>query len=105
MYKTIIDALPGVEYVELPEKDKCCGAGGGVRASQKDLSYTIRRRKLDNINKSGADIVLAACPFCELQIDEGLRDPEEGVFKARAITPQSYIVMMFKDVAKEVASL
>jgi fumarate reductase (CoM/CoB) subunit B len=83
--------------------DKCCGAGGGVRASQKDLSYKIRKEKLEAINESKADIVLAACPFCELHIDEGLR--EEVKSGTRAITPQSFIAMMFKDIGEEVAKL
>ena len=49
-----------------------------MRASQKDLSYSIRERKIKRLLKTEADIVLAACPFCELQIDEGLRKTEDS---------------------------
>jgi fumarate reductase (CoM/CoB) subunit B len=103
LHKKIVEAFPKWEYIDLPSADECCGAGGGVRASQKPLSYQIRARKLENIMESGADIVLAACPFCELQIDEGLRETENT--NARAITPQALIMMQFKELAKEVTDL
>jgi fumarate reductase (CoM/CoB) subunit B len=103
IHETIVKAFPNLEYVEMEDPDRCCGAGGGVRASQKELSYKIRDRKLDCVIDTEADIVLAACPFCELQIDEGLRaDQRTG---ARAITPQSLIAMFFKDIGQEVAKL
>lgn len=103
LHETIIREFPNWEYIEMPDAEACCGAGGGVRASQKPLSFSIRERKLENINLIGADIVLAACPFCELQIDEGCRESETS--KARGITPQSLIMMQFKDVATEVSKL
>ncbi len=103
LHKVIVEAFPEWEYIEMPSADECCGAGGGVRASQKPLSFQIRERKIENIITTGADIVLAACPFCELQIDEGLRESEN--IKARAITPQSLIMMQFKSLAQEVGRL
>ena len=102
-HKKIVEAFPKWEWIELNNADECCGAGGGVRASQKPLSFQIRERKIENIIDSGADIVLAACPFCELQIDEGLRELEKT--KARSITPQSLIMMQFKNLSKEVGAL
>jgi fumarate reductase (CoM/CoB) subunit B len=103
IHETIVNALPNQTWVECDEHDRCCGAGGGVRASQKDLSYAIRARKIKRLRKTDADIVLAACPFCELQIDEGLRKEEDC--SMRSITPQSYLAMMFKDVYEGVDSL
>jgi fumarate reductase (CoM/CoB) subunit B len=103
MHETIVNSLPNQTWVECEEHDRCCGAGGGVRASQKDLSYSIRARKIKRLKRTKADIVLAACPFCELQIDEGLR--KEPDCSMRAITPQSYLSMMFKDVYEGVDAL
>jgi Fe-S oxidoreductase len=102
-HQKIVEAFPKWEWVELPDADECCGAGGGVRASQKPLSFQIRERKLEKIKDSEVDIILAACPFCELQIDEGLRESEDAT--ARAITPQALIMMQFKDLPKEVTGL
>ncbi len=108
MYKTIVESMPGWTWVQMEEADRCCGAGGGVRASQKDLSFQIRERKMEYIKNADVDLCLAACPFCELQIDEGLReinDEEAGINYGRAITPQSLIATMFRDVGKEVDAL
>jgi fumarate reductase (CoM/CoB) subunit B len=103
VHEKIVTSLPNQTWVECEEHDRCCGAGGGVRASQKDLSYQILQRKVKKLLKTKADIVLAACPFCELQIDEGLRKTEGC--SMRAITPQSYLAMMFKDVYEGVDAL
>jgi fumarate reductase (CoM/CoB) subunit B len=103
MHETIVNALPNQTWVECEEHNRCCGAGGGVRASQKDLSYAILQRKVKKLLKTEADIVLAACPFCELQVDEGLRKTEGC--NMRSITPQSYLAMMFKDVYEGVDAL
>jgi Fe-S oxidoreductase len=103
LHEKIVSAFPKWEYVELPNADECCGAGGGVRASQKPLSFQIRARKIENVINSGADVILAACPFCELQIDEGLRETENS--KARAITPQALIMMQFKTLSQEVQNI
>ncbi len=108
IYRTICDAFPMLEYVEMPEKDSCCGAGGGVRASQKDLSYKIRERKLRHIERVDPHICMAACPFCELQIDEGLRglqEEYEDACAARALTPQGMIAVMFTDLDQSLMQL
>ena len=67
----LLKILPGVEYVELNEADRCCGAGGGLRAGKRDLSMLIARRKGENVIKSGADAVCASdCPFCTIQLKD-----------------------------------
>jgi Fe-S oxidoreductase len=106
LYKTIVEAIPGWKYVELEEADKCCGAGGGVRASQKELSFEIRERKIKFVHKSGAKICMAPCPFCELQIDEKLREStDDDPNCPRSLTPQGMLVVLFKDLPKEVEGL
>lgn len=109
MHKKIVEAFPEWQYLELPGNDKCCGAGGGLRASQKDISFAIRAKKIDRIVDLDVDIVIAACPFCELQIDEGLRETAETKkeldLHSRSITPQALIMMMFKGLGEEVGKL
>ncbi|MFQ6051437.1 MAG: (Fe-S)-binding protein [Candidatus Hydrothermarchaeota archaeon] len=75
-FKEILEQIPGIEYIELEEANACCGAGGGVRASQIDLAKKIRERKLNFIEETQADLVITSCPFCELHIGEGLKEVE-----------------------------
>ena len=49
----------------------CCGAGGGVRAADSELSLNFTKEKVENMIKSGADCVVTPCAFCHLQFDVG----------------------------------
>jgi Fe-S oxidoreductase len=45
----------------------CCGAGGGLMASFRNLSEDIGKKRIEEAKKTGAEILATACPFCELQ--------------------------------------
>ncbi|MFQ6051625.1 MAG: heterodisulfide reductase-related iron-sulfur binding cluster [Candidatus Hydrothermarchaeota archaeon] len=75
-FKEIFAQMPGVEYIELEEANACCGAGGGVRASQIELAKKIRERKINFIKETGAKLCVTICPFCEIHIGEGLKEAE-----------------------------
>jgi glycolate oxidase iron-sulfur subunit len=71
--REIIRRIPGVEYRELPEAGWCCGAAGTYNISYYGQSMQILDRKVENIKKTGADIVVTACPACNIQRAQGLR--------------------------------
>jgi L-lactate dehydrogenase complex protein LldF len=64
--------LAGYELVEMKESDMCCGMGGSYSLTMPELSAPILERKLVNIEKSGAPLVLIDCPGCVMQIRGGL---------------------------------
>jgi glycolate oxidase iron-sulfur subunit len=66
--RSILRSLPGFEYVEMPEAERCCGSGGSFTLKHYDLSTEIGKRKRDNIISVNPDIVTAACPACMMQI-------------------------------------
>lgn len=59
----------GAKSVEYKDKLLCCGAGGGVRASNLEEALDIAFRKLKNIRDSGADLIVNPCSFCTLHFD------------------------------------
>ena len=65
-------ASPGVEYLPSEEEDVCCGFGGSYSVDFPRLSARILGRKLDNLEASGAEVVLTDCPGCVLQLGGGL---------------------------------
>ena len=62
----------GFEIVEMADADACCGFGGHVVLTYPELSKSILKRKLDNIEATGVDTVVTNCLPCVLQLRGGL---------------------------------
>jgi iron-sulfur cluster protein len=62
----------GYELKEMFECDTCCGMGGSYTVKQPEISMKILKRKLENIEDTGAEYVSAECPGCLIQIGGGL---------------------------------
>jgi Fe-S oxidoreductase len=62
----------GYELVEMQESDMCCGMGGSYTLKLPELSAPILERKLENIERAGAPLLLIDCPGCVMQIRGGL---------------------------------
>ncbi len=75
--REILQNLPGIEYVEMQDADRCCGGGGLFSVSHYDLALKIGRHKVDGIRESEAQVVATACPACQLQLTDLLN--REGV--------------------------
>ncbi len=73
--RQIIKSIPDVEYVEMPNADRCCGMAGTFSVYYYDLSKKIADKKVESIRSTGADIVVSSCPGCEIQlIDSTIRN-------------------------------
>lgn len=70
--RQLLKNLPGVEYLEMPEANRCCGQGGSFNIVNYDLSLKIAERKIKAIAETNADVVTTACSGCLLQIMDGL---------------------------------
>ena len=66
-------ALVGGSFVELPESDVCCGSAGSYNLTEPAMAERLQKRKIDNILKTGAKIVVTTNPGCLLQIRAGLK--------------------------------
>ena len=69
--RELLNAVPGLEFVEMDGAELCCGSGCGVFAMGRnhDLSMTIAERKFDSIMATEADIVATGCSYCQQQLD------------------------------------
>ena len=72
--RELLKRIPGVEYVELPEADWCCGGAGSYNLTNPDLSKRVLARKLDNVKATGADTLITSCPACVIQLASGIRE-------------------------------
>jgi L-lactate dehydrogenase complex protein LldE len=69
----LLRAIPGVELLDLPDAEECCGFGGTFAVKNADVSAAMLDAKLDRILETGADAVCACDGSCLLQIGGGLR--------------------------------
>ena len=69
--REILKSLPGIEFVEMPNADKCCGMAGSFSVYYYDISKQIADKKVEGIKSTGADIVATGCPGCEIQLLDG----------------------------------
>jgi glycolate oxidase iron-sulfur subunit len=74
--RNILKSIPGVEYVEMPGADDCCGGGGSFQVEHAAISAKITKRKIDKINSTGCQLVATCCPGCSVTISNHL-DPEK----------------------------
>ncbi len=72
--RTILKAIPGLQFVELKESDFCCGSAGIYNLLYPDLARQFLDRKIERIKESGAEVVVSGNPGCSLQIEKGLRE-------------------------------
>jgi heterodisulfide reductase subunit D len=65
--RQVIAAIPGVEFVDLPNNRNlsvCCGGGGNVEMVDPELSQAIAQMKIEEIQSTGAQAVVSACQQC-----------------------------------------
>jgi len=70
--RRLLKAVDGIEFREMREPDRCCGAGGGVRAGLPELARLMADVKARMVEEVGADLLTTVCPFCEYNLREGL---------------------------------
>ncbi|AQS55894.1 (Fe-S)-binding protein [Novibacillus thermophilus] len=70
--RKLLQAIPGVEYVELFESDRCCGSAGIYNLTQPEMSMQLLDEKMAHVQKTRADILATANPGCLLQMKLGI---------------------------------
>ena len=71
--RELIKAIPGIDYRELNEASWCCGSAATFSLKYTDESQQILDRKLQNVQSSGAELLVTANPGCHLQLAWGLK--------------------------------
>jgi glycolate oxidase iron-sulfur subunit len=66
--RNLLRKIRGLKLVELAESDLCCGAAGTYNLTEPEMAEKLGRRKLENIRKTGARVVITSNAGCLLQI-------------------------------------
>jgi hypothetical protein len=70
--RRLLKALPGVELVELPEADWCCGGAGSYTLLRPEMADRLLAHKVRHVRETCADVLVTANPPCLMQIGRGL---------------------------------
>lgn len=68
MARDLLEAVPGVKVVDYDGENDCCGGGGGVASSRPEVAEEMARRKVRSAREAGADLLIAPCPFCVVNL-------------------------------------
>lgn len=79
--RKVLQSMPGMEYIELERSkayQRCCGAGGGVKAGMPELALSIAKARVGDAmealypeEKTQTNVFAQACPFCKRNISDG----------------------------------
>jgi L-lactate dehydrogenase complex protein LldE len=90
----------GLQLVEMPYSEDCCGFGGTFSTKFSMISAAMGDTKAGNAEASGADYVTSVDPSCLLQIDGLLRRRKSRV---RAVHLANILACTSQRGASEVA--
>jgi len=64
----------GVELAEMAGSDRCCGLGGSFGLENYELSSKILEHKMEDVEKTGAEVVATGCLGCLIQLQQGIHN-------------------------------
>jgi glycolate oxidase iron-sulfur subunit len=70
--RQLLQIIDGIEFVELPESDWCCGSAGSQLITNYETSLKVLDRKMDNVESTQASIITSGCPSCQMQLNVGV---------------------------------
>jgi len=71
--RSLLKAVPGLAYQEMPEADWCCGAAGSYTFLHHEEASGVLDRKMGNVAKTGAGTLVTECPACMMHLAYGAR--------------------------------
>ncbi|WP_277680981.1 glycolate oxidase subunit GlcF [Saccharomonospora azurea] len=72
--RAVLRTIPGLDVVDLPEAELCCGSAGIYNLVQPEPAAELGQRKADNVRTVAPDLLVTANPGCLLQIRRYLDD-------------------------------
>jgi glycolate oxidase iron-sulfur subunit len=71
--RQLLEAIPGVTLLPVPEADLCCGSAGIFNLVQPELAADLGRRKVAALADQAPDLVVTTNPGCILQLAASAR--------------------------------
>jgi L-lactate dehydrogenase complex protein LldE len=75
----LLREVAGLELVDLPSADQCCGFGGTFAVKNAEVSSAMLADKIASVRESGAEFCCASDSSCLMHIGGGLSRASNGV--------------------------
>ena len=69
----MLETIPELQLLEIPDAALCCGSAGIYNLVQPDAAMQLGDRKVDNCLATNPDLVVSANPGCLVQLASGLQ--------------------------------
>jgi glycolate oxidase iron-sulfur subunit len=76
--RSLICAVPGVELIEMPLADQCCGSAGVYNVTETKTSLELLALKMESISQTKSQVIVTANPGCILQLRAGAASRRTG---------------------------
>jgi glycolate oxidase iron-sulfur subunit len=84
--RALLSGIDGIDLIELPEADWCCGSAGSQLVTHYETSTRVMDRKLNHLAGTGAQVIASGCPGCQMQLLTGVRRSKMDVRVVHPIT-------------------
>lgn len=71
--RTLLKAIPGLDFRELPLSEICCGSAGVYNIEHTEMSLGLLQNKMRMADSTGADLIVTANPGCMIQLQAGAK--------------------------------
>ena len=71
--RRLLRSIPGLELLDVPEADWCCGSAGIYNLVHPELSHQILQRKMTHLAAVNPDVITTGNPGCLIQIGLGAK--------------------------------
>lgn len=83
--RQLLEMIPGLELVPLPESELCCGAAGSYNLTQPEMAERLGDRKAENIQATKARAVFTGNVGCLMQITRHMKAVDPSVWCAHPV--------------------
>jgi glycolate oxidase iron-sulfur subunit len=83
--RQLLEMIPGLELIPLPESEVCCGAAGSYNLTQPEMATSLGDRKIANIVGTGAKAVLMGNVGCLMQVARHMKKTRPDIWVAHTI--------------------
>ena len=76
--KDLVASVGGLDFVELPDAEECCGFGGTFSFKNSDVSAAMAEEKIGNIVSTGAELCTGGDASCLMHLGGAMNRRDSG---------------------------